>query len=488
MGPFLTELSQLDSSLRSSTYSVIGGVAGAGLGWAAASSGTFALGAALIISFPVTEALLGIPAILTILMPIGGLPVLGPQFTVLRLAVLVSVVWALRDYATMRLVLRDLLAWVLVCLVLSEFIAAGVSPDAVVSRQWAVMMAFSVGWGFAIALSLRSARDLRRFLLAVVTVGALDAVLTLIQGVLGYGVMPSWFVPTFTSEAALTAHTVAGHTSAAGLFATRGANAVFLCLPLCILFASLVRGQFMRKRYVLPMLGLTMAAVVVTYSRLGLVLMLLVAVMAGWSGLRSGLARAGAWLLSVLLLLAVLREILVSSFGSGLLQRLQGQVVSTDFTIGRLEIWRSALEAYVVRPFFGSGPGTFNLVVQSSVGTEAHNVYVSTLVEGGLVGLIFLGSVLALSAQSYLRALRMSRTWAAPWSTGVLAFVWFWVLLLVNGLAGAGVFTPVPLYVFPIVIPVALNLKYLRMRNAEVGTMLGESGAPAACVPRLPQV
>lgn len=60
--------------------------------------------------------------------------------------------------------------------------------------------------------------------------------------------------------------------------------------------------------------------------------------------------------------------------------------VAGDITNGRLEIWARSLDLFAERPIFGSGADTFNL--RESV-ISAHNSYVQSLVELGVVGTFF---------------------------------------------------------------------------------------------------
>ena len=58
---------------------------------------------------------------------------------------------------------------------------------------------------------------------------------------------------------------------------------------------------------------------------------------------------------------------------------------------GRMRIWKAGAEAFVARPVFGYGTGSFPIVVTPILGSAraSHNSFLTVLVEQGFVGLVF---------------------------------------------------------------------------------------------------
>jgi len=85
--------------------------------------------------------------------------------------------------------------------------------------------------------------------------------------------------------------------------------------------------------------------------------------------------------------------IIIMLFGSDLIPGL-GKILNKfsllestgDISNGRLQIWSRALAAFSERPILGYGAGSFSSVVG---GSYAHNSYINSLVENGIVGTIF---------------------------------------------------------------------------------------------------
>lgn len=107
----------------------------------------------------------------------------------------------------------------------------------------------------------------------------------------------------------------------------------------------------------------------------------------------------------------------------------------------RLIIWRSALEIFASSPFGGVGPGAFKAAVSTTLGTERapHNVYLSILIELGLVGFGLFVAILAVVFRAIRQMPRNERIfWAFLLGTWLLAanslnWEWrkqTWVLLI----------------------------------------------------------
>lgn len=102
----------------------------------------------------------------------------------------------------------------------------------------------------------------------------------------------------------------------------------------------------------------------------------------------------------------------------------------------RLPIWRDALEAISARPIFGWGPGGFPTAVTTlhpneatlrPVAAHAHNAFLSTWVERGLIGLVGLVGLITLLS---LRAVQQRDRAAAVVLTGVVILNLFDTTLL----------------------------------------------------------
>ncbi|MDQ3730099.1 MAG: O-antigen ligase family protein [Actinomycetota bacterium] len=121
----------------------------------------------------------------------------------------------------------------------------------------------------------------------------------------------------------------------------------------------------------------------------------------------------------------------------------------------RDELWGSALAAFASRPLAGRGPGTFDLWWQRGGSDreavrDAHSLYLESLAERGLPGLIIVLAFLALLLIGALAARRVVRRSseigaAAGLTAGFLAFLthaavdWMWEATAVAALAlGAG--------------------------------------------------
>lgn len=112
-------------------------------------------------------------------------------------------------------------------------------------------------------------------------------------------------------------------------------------------------------------------------------------------------------------------------------QGLVGRAASvTDFADvsiqGRLNFWRSGINIFLDHPLLGTGPGTFGAVhaaYQRDVrfyAKDAHNLYIQTGAEMGVLGLGALAMLLASVAALWLRVLQQARgTEAYPLMVGI---------------------------------------------------------------------
>ncbi len=69
----------------------------------------------------------------------------------------------------------------------------------------------------------------------------------------------------------------------------------------------------------------------------------------------------------------------------------------------RLNIWQAGWQAFVHRPFVGTGAGTFVDSARLAPADTAHNTALSLVVEGGIVALLLLSAIVAVCAWSVLK-------------------------------------------------------------------------------------
>jgi hypothetical protein len=105
---------------------------------------------------------------------------------------------------------------------------------------------------------------------------------------------------------------------------------------------------------------------------------------------------------------------------------------------GRWQYWEQAMNAYRAHPLKGNGGGTFVLYWQrhATVGgaiVDAHNLYVQTLAETGLVGGALLAALLVLSVGGgVLRTVRTAGTERLLTAAATTAAVLFWLESIVD--------------------------------------------------------
>jgi O-antigen ligase len=99
---------------------------------------------------------------------------------------------------------------------------------------------------------------------------------------------------------------------------------------------------------------------------------------------------------------------------------LAGRFLSTENLSGRLNLWRTAVDAFQSSPLFGIGYGQYQEFLVSQGGREigAHNTYLLYAAETGLLGLVVLLGLLATVVRDAFRTAT-----AAPTLRYLLAFV-----------------------------------------------------------------
>ena len=126
-----------------------------------------------------------------------------------------------------------------------------------------------------------------------------------------------------------------------------------------------------------------------------------------------------------------------------------GQSISDKDLGGRVDMWRAFTDVFFEAPVIGIGSGVS--MEYARLGGVAHNIFLSVMIETGIVGLSLLMAVLAIVVRE---AGRQERRWSTLWVTvlatwfiGVLTLswestkgTWFFLSLVV---AAAGLLRPV---------------------------------------------
>lgn len=259
-----------------------------------------------------------------------------------------------------------------------------------------------------VLLLVRTPKDLRRLLFAVVATATVTSAIAIVDYAGGGG-------------------RAAGYDSDPNYFA---AMQVF-ALPLAILLASHARSPAGR----LAMLGAVAViggSVVVSLSRGGILAMLAVLILLGASPARGVFRTPGRKALVVLVAL-VGAGALVSVAYSDLSARSQSLFDSSEGGSGRTNLWRAAITGWEERPMIGIGFGAFrgqsNKLLRQTPGVDfsayklrlggqyAHSAYLGTLVELGVIGLALFLTLLVLA----WRGMRKAAAIAAAYDDRFLA-------------------------------------------------------------------
>lgn len=107
------------------------------------------------------------------------------------------------------------------------------------------------------------------------------------------------------------------------------------------------------------------------------------------------------------------------------------------FSTGRIDIWLDGLKQWQNNPFLGYGLGNFALI--SGVSMFSHNIYLQSLVELGLPGLLFLILALFSGLKFSQRSILGYGSFAATIGIMVMAFTisilntnYFWLVIIMN--------------------------------------------------------
>ena len=243
----------------------------------------------------------------------------------------------------------------------------------------------------------------------------------------------------------------------------------------CIVFAALL-VQYSKKRSVFPAMALfgILVSVILTGSR-GALLMC-VAETIVWVILYGKQGKGKIALLVVLSVLAV--YLFLTSGSSELLSRFSISLALESGGTGRTGIWKAGLNKYIhsdlFHMIFGYGHGSFPKTVNYYGGArtypyEAHNMFINAIIEGGLIGTLFL--VLAIKQCVITAYDNMNYM-------GVIALL---------GFAVTGLTLDVQSYrIFPIAFFVAVffeNERYYPIRTTET-IAEGEQNHEAGRIPR----
>lgn len=188
-----------------------------------------------------------------------------------------------------------------------------------------------------------------------------------------------------------------------------------LALPLAWHLSILHRNTLLRwiNRLYIPAGVFTIS---LTGSRSGLILACLTLCIVPWTlpqlNLRLKVVTAAMLAAGVILALTYAPERTIARLST------TGTELRSGDLNDRTEIWRAGMEVLPEYLMIGAGAGTYSVAARSNLGTDhsAHNTYISVVVEQGLVGLVLLLLVFAISFQH-------ART-APPAERKVLLVLW----------------------------------------------------------------
>lgn len=202
---------------------------------------------------------------------------------------------------------------------------------------------------------------------------------------------------------------------------------------LCVVIAMVMTMSLEKKnRWMLLVLVLLFMTVILSSSRGA---MLMVTVMTLW-WIGAATAKKKMWVPLIPIALGSLLAIAVfvlfpEKFNLSektikyIVGRLNPVVLLKDGGAGRTEIWRAALDTFLhstpMRMLFGNGHGSFVQTVHfqftsKTYLSEAHNMYLKALIEGGIVGLLLL---LSAFLQIFIYSIKRHNLW------GTLAVIGF---------------------------------------------------------------
>lgn len=162
------------------------------------------------------------------------------------------------------------------------------------------------------------------------------------------------------------------------------AQSIALALPMA--FDTALRGRALARLSAILLIPASLYGIALTGSRSGGLIAVFALVCCVMFSVRGGAAAKTA----IFAFMAIVIAILAVSLPPDTIRRFSGtvdQVETADFS-GRGEIWVAGFEAWLARPALGSGSGTFEKALVSTLGYSraAHNSFLNLLVELGPIG------------------------------------------------------------------------------------------------------
>jgi O-antigen ligase/Tfp pilus assembly protein PilF len=196
--------------------------------------------------------------------------------------------------------------------------------------------------------------------------------------------------------------------------------AAFLLLLIPVTLMRLIYGRSRRETLALGVITMVLlVAFILTYSRgawvvlAGVTLLTLIVMRPPSKGI--ALQRTTAVIVMAVLVSVVLASRVDHSSEEGLFARAASITnIGNESVQGRLSFWRSAIAIFRDHPLVGTGPWTYGIAhtrYQDDVrfyASDAHNLYLQTAAEMGLVGLAVLVTLLIAIVALWIRTLRIA--------------------------------------------------------------------------------
>ncbi len=310
---------------------------------------------------------------------------------------------------------------------LSLSLSRTLSLDSYATRLVLVQVASLFIYFAATLIFIDTPRRLRTLTRTIIIFGFLLAMFGLTQSFTSDGTKVYWFRQLTQSTAFgpfLNRHHFAGYME------------MTLALPLGLLFSGSIE-TYKRPLYAFAAM-LMGVALIMTNSRGGIISLaaeiLFLIVIAGF-GLRREQEEKGKRIRAMLIravlgfgLIVVLIVGAVAFGGADVFNRLLGTTNAADPTTGRSHYWSVTLDVIKTNPIFGSGLGSLG-VIYTKFDTrnglyrleQAHNDYLQTLADGGIIGAILGLSFLIILFRSAFRRRNTEDKFRRGVATGALA-------------------------------------------------------------------
>jgi O-antigen ligase len=215
-----------------------------------------------------------------------------------------------------------------------------------------------------------------------------------------------------------------GRYSAPGVNAVDMALMLILAMPVAmhlVLAAGQGKQSFLFKFINLAYIPLAIFTLALTGSRTSLLAIIPFAFYLALSPqirLQRKILVGAGLLIALIALIPLIPESLI-----GRLSTIGTSIAGADIG-GRVDIWREAIAILGRHPLVGIGGGALD----STIGTAAHNTYVSVATETGIIGFVIFLAVLGVTlAQTMRLSAGRSSLWIAlfmTWAIGVLSLSW----------------------------------------------------------------